>query len=83
MIYVVSSSMKHTILYVVSKLHTLISIDMKGTHNEYIAKFLRLKSWPLFWQSFHPPFLIGAIQHTKKRPKLHFNETQIFGDIFT
>ena len=37
----------------------------------FIAKFLRLKSWPLFWQSFHPPFLIGAIQHAKKRPKLH------------
>ena len=49
----------------------------------FIATFLRLKSWPLFWQSFHPPFLIGAIQHAKKRPKLHFNETQLFGDIFT
>ena len=35
MIYVVSSSMKHTILYVVSKLHTSISIDMKRTRNEY------------------------------------------------
>ena len=143
--YVVSSSMKHTILYVVSKLHTSISIDKERTHNEYnwhretwkqnnntftghfsiyfgyflfgglafIVTFLPLKSWPLFWQSFHPPSSTGEIQHTKNnnnnnntqlvtrhmsvnaysyiyertesqaRPKWHFDETQLFGDIFT
>ena len=65
------------VLYMISKIAELFG----GL--AFIAKFLRLESWLLFWQSFHPPFLIGAIQHAKKRPKLHFNETQIFGDIFT
>ena len=38
----------------------------------FIAKFLRLKSWPLFWQSFRPLFFDWCNSTCQEETKVAF-----------